>query len=209
MKVALGEHIVTASSADGSDSSDLTVSAVAAAQNIPARMDLLTKRNQRLQAEAVERQRTAQAQAAEQRQQQVQQQQAAQAEVARLRTQPQPQALTPAITSPCQIPALPQVWRNVANNGRYRFRIDCEHADVYEAQTNRIVCRFGHEEKQVCRHEPAVSVRRQRKDGNFGYYPRSYRGQSRNTQPDEPPMHERQFSGLYWLELLASFIPEQ
>jgi serine/threonine protein kinase len=147
VKVAVGEHLVTATSTDGSDATDLSVNA-AAAQNIPARMDLLTKRNQRLQAEAVERQRAAQVQAtqaAQQRQQQIQQQQAAQIE-ARQRAQQQQQqqvqnaqALTPAITSPCQIPALPQVWRNVANNGRYRFRIDCEHADIYETQTNRIV----------------------------------------------------------------------
>jgi len=52
---------------------------------------------------------------------------------------PNPQAFTPAITSPCQIPALPQIWHNTAYNGRYRLRVDCEHVDIYEVQSNRIV----------------------------------------------------------------------
>ena len=139
VKVPLGAHMVTASSADGADSDDITANAAAAMQTVPIRMDLLTKRNQRLQSEGVERQRIAQAQAiqaAQQRQQQIQQQQAAQAQ--RVQPAQNAQALTPAITSPCQIPALPQVWRNVANNGLYRFRIDCAHADIYDAQ-NRII----------------------------------------------------------------------
>src|ERR1041385_6901052 len=145
VKVPLGAHMVTASSADG-DSDDTTVNAAVASQTVPARMDLLTKRNQRLQAEAVERQRAVQAQAqqaAQQRQQQqIQAQQAAQAQRIQLQQQQQAQnaqQLTPAITSPCQIPAMPVIWHNVANNGRYRIRIDCEHADVYEVNTNRIV----------------------------------------------------------------------
>jgi serine/threonine protein kinase len=143
IKVPVGEHMVTASSPDGADSFDTTVNAASPAQNVPARMDLLTKRNQRLQAEAVERQRSAQAQAQQaaiERQQQIQQQQqAAQAQRGQQQQMPNAQALSAAITSPCQIPALPQIWRNVANNGRYRIRIDCEHADIYEAQNNRIV----------------------------------------------------------------------
>jgi eukaryotic-like serine/threonine-protein kinase len=142
VKVPLGVHVVTASSADGADSDDITVNAAAATQTVPARMDLFSKRNQRLQATA----QAQAAQAAQQRQQQIQQQiqaqQAAQAQ--RIQQQQQQQAanaqqLTPAITSPCQIPAMPLIWHNVANNGRYRIRIDCEHADVYEANTNRIV----------------------------------------------------------------------
>ncbi len=146
--VSLGAHMITAATADGSDTADVTVNALASTQTVPARMDLLTKRNQRLQGEAVQRQRDAQAEAMRQRQeaitQQQQQQQAArdaQAEIVRQRQQAaqMAQAGTPAITSPCQVPALRAVWRNVANNGRYRFRIDCEHADIYEATTNRIV----------------------------------------------------------------------
>jgi hypothetical protein len=150
MQVSQGEHIVTASTVDGADSNDITVTAEPN-RNVAARMDLATKRNQRLQLEAVQ----------QRQQQQQQQQQAAQAEIARrqevLRQQQQQQQaqaqaaaqaraqttaqstqMTPAITSPCQIPALPQLWRNVTNNGRYHFRIDCEHADIYDAG-NRVV----------------------------------------------------------------------
>jgi hypothetical protein len=142
VKVSLGEHMVTAASLDGADSDDTTVKAVSASQPVPARMDLLSKRNQRLQAEAVERQRVAQEQAQQrqqQAQQQIQAQQAAQAQRIQQPVTPNTQQLTPAITSPCQIPAMPVIWHNVVNNGRYRIRIDCEHADVYEANTNRIV----------------------------------------------------------------------
>jgi hypothetical protein len=146
VKVPLGDHMVTASSTDGADSDDITVKAASASQTVPARMDLFTKRNQRLQGEAVERQRIAQAQAqqaAQQRQQQIQQQaqaqQAAQAQRIQQQQAANAQQIAPAITSPCQIPAMPVIWHNVANNGRYRIRIDCEHADVYEANTNRIV----------------------------------------------------------------------
>src|SRR5262249_54148366 len=113
VKVPLGTHMVTASSVDGADSDDITVNAAATTQTVPARMDLLTKRNQRLQASA----QAQAAQAAQQRQQQIQQQiqaqQAAQAQ--RIQPQQQQQAanaqqLTPAITSPCQIPAMPLIW---------------------------------------------------------------------------------------------------
>jgi chemotaxis protein histidine kinase CheA len=146
MQVSQGEHIITASTVDGADSNDMTVTAESN-RNVAARMDLATKRNQRLQLEAVQ----------QRQQQQQQQQQAAQAEIARRQEaarqqQAQAQAaaqaraqataqstqMTPAITSPCQIPALPQLWRNVTNNGRYHFRIDCEHADIYDAG-NRVV----------------------------------------------------------------------
>jgi thioesterase domain-containing protein len=134
--------MVTASSADGADSYDTNVSATAATQTIPLRVDLLTKRNQRLQAAAQAQAVAAAQQRQQQVQQQIQAQQAAQAQ--RIQQQQQQQAanaqqLMPAITSPCQIPAMPLIWHNVANNGRYRIHIDCEHADVYEANTNRIV----------------------------------------------------------------------
>ena len=73
VKIPLGEHIVTAATADGNDTNDVTVNAAAPMQNIPARMDLLSKRNQRLQAAAIQ----------VRQQQQQQQQQAAQNEMER------------------------------------------------------------------------------------------------------------------------------
>ncbi len=139
-KISLGEHMITATTVDGVDSHDATVNAVAAMQNVPARMDLATKRYQRQQAELLQ-QRQQQQQAAQEAIRQRQQQAAQQAQPRiPIQTPAQsPQAMTAAITSPCQIPALHQVYRSVGNNAQYRFTINCDHADIFEAQNNRVV----------------------------------------------------------------------
>src|SRR5262249_29953242 len=138
MMVGLGQHMITAASIDGADSDHITVTAAKNMQTVPVEMHLQIKRNLRIQADTQRAAQAQAAQAAEIRRQQAEQQAEAQraAQAQRIPTPaPNPQALTPAITSPCQIPALPQIWHNTAYNGRYRFRIDCEHVDIYEVQS--------------------------------------------------------------------------
>ena len=68
-------------------------------------------------------------------------------------------ALTPAITSPCQIPALPQfgaMWPTMAAIASALIA----NTPISTKRTEPDCCRPGHEEKQVCRHQPVVSVRR-------------------------------------------------
>jgi serine/threonine protein kinase len=142
VKVPLGTHMVTAASLDGLDSNDLTINAAAPMQNIPVRMDLAFKRAQRTQAEVFQ-QRQQQQQAA---QEAIRQRQQAAIEQARARTTlpatPQPgsaPAMVPAITSPCQIPSLHQVYVSTGNSVPYRFSVNCDHVDIFDARSNRIV----------------------------------------------------------------------
>ena len=141
-KVALGTHMVTASTVDGLDSNDLTINAAAPMQNIPVRMDLAFKRNQRVQAEIFQ-QRQQQQQAAQEAIRQRQQQAIEQARArTTLPTTSQPGGgpiMVPAITSPCQIPSLHQVYISTGNSIPYRFSINCDHADIFDARSNRVV----------------------------------------------------------------------
>jgi len=143
VRVPLGSHTVSAVTLDGNDQADLLpINAYSANQVISERVDLLIKQTQRLQMEAAERQRQAdaarQAQIEQQRQEAIQRQQQMQ------RPQVPAQAASalasiPSSSGGCQSLAMPQVWRNVANNGAYRIHFECEHAYIYELQTNRVV----------------------------------------------------------------------
>jgi serine/threonine protein kinase len=132
VKVPLGSHTITASTTGNQDQADdVTFVASSPNQPISQRLDLQSKQTQRLQLEAAEKQH--QADAAKLAEQQ---------RIAALQKQPTA-VTTPPLSSGaagnCGFSTMPQIWRNVATNGRYSFRFDCEHVYIYELPTNRIV----------------------------------------------------------------------
>jgi hypothetical protein len=145
-KVGLGSHTISASTLDNNDSSgEMAFVASSPTQPIVQRVDLLTRQTQRLQAEAVERARQAEAsrQAEIARQAELERQRIATAKTPVVpASTPLPASSLPQTQSSagdCQLKTMPQVWRNVATNGRYRFRFDCQHIYIYELTTTRIV----------------------------------------------------------------------
>ncbi len=129
VRVLLGSHTISAATLDRIDQAEnLTFNAFSAGQMIQESVDLLSKQTQRQQLEAAERAR--QAAIAQQAELEKQRQEAA--------ARASAGASTPA-SGDCQLNSLPQIWRNVATNGRYHFRFDCEHIYIYELPTNRIV----------------------------------------------------------------------
>ncbi len=134
VRVPFGQHTIAATTLDRVDQSEpVTFSASSANQVIQERVDLLSKQTQRQQFEGAEKAR--QAEIAKQAEIERQRQEAV------LKASATPPAPAPSIgaAGDCQLSSLPQTWRNVATNGRYHFRFDCEHIYVYELPTNRIV----------------------------------------------------------------------
>jgi serine/threonine protein kinase len=154
LKVDLGPHTLSASTLDGRDNSgDISFAASAANQSIYERLDLVSKQAARAQQENLERARQAEAlrQAEIAKQAELERQRAATTvrppvvpsgpvvQSASIPQQPASQTQSQSQAGTCPLSTMPQVWRNVKTNGRYRFRFDCQHIYIYELPSTRIV----------------------------------------------------------------------